>query len=115
MCHLLLLMPIFGLAVFWFWLISIAASVYRVILGLSGWLYYCVIKAMRRPVETGAEAILQSTVEVVGRESSLVRVRVRSEMWNAESRDDLHTGDRVEVTGIHGLTLVVRWINETMP
>lgn len=112
MCHLPLLMPIFGLAVFWLWPVSTATAIYIVILVLSAWLYYYVIKAMRRPVVSGMESLLHSTGEVIAQEGNLVRVRIQSEIWNAESTDDLQPRDQVEVIGVKGLQLKVRAIKK---
>ncbi|MGW8229305.1 MAG: hypothetical protein ACWGOW_10405 [Gammaproteobacteria bacterium] len=112
MCHLPLLMPIFGLAVFWFWPVSTATPIYIIILALSVWLYYYVIKAMRRPVVSGMEAVLHSTGEVVAKEGNLLQVRVLSENWYAESTDELLLNDQVEVIGFKGLKLKVRALGE---
>ncbi len=112
MCHLPLMMPILGLAVYWFWPVSTATYIYIVILVLSAWLYYYVIKAMRRPVVSGMESILHSTGEVISSEGNTVRVRVQSEIWNAESTDELQASDRVEIIGIKGLQLKVRAITK---
>ena len=108
MCHLLLLMPILGLPIFWLWPTSVAAPSYIVILLLSGWLYYYVIQAMRRPVETGPEEILHSIGKVVGLGERFARVRVHSEVWNAESPDKLRKGDLVTIEKLDGLILTVR-------
>ena len=101
-------MPILGLPIFWLWPMSVAAPSYIVILLLSGWLYYYVIVAMRRPVETGSEEILHSIGQVVGLGERFVRVRVHSEVWNAESPDKLRKGDLVTIEKLDGLILTVR-------
>lgn len=110
MCHLPLLLPILGLAVYWFWPVSTATFIYIPILMLSAWLYYYVIKAMRRPVVSGMESILHSTGEVISNDNNTLRVRVQSEIWNAESTDDLQPRDHIEVIGAKGLQLKVRAI-----
>jgi membrane protein implicated in regulation of membrane protease activity len=108
MCHLILLMPVFALAVFWIWPLAVAAPIYAVVSALSLWMYALVWQAMRRPVLIGAEELVHSTGEVMEVQGKTLRVRVHSEMWNAESRDSLRRGDRVQVIGITGLTLRVR-------
>jgi len=55
MCHIILMMPILALPLFWVLPLSIAAPVYGVILLLSSWLYYFTMQAMRRPTEIGSE------------------------------------------------------------
>lgn len=112
MCHLLLLMPILGIPVFWIWPLATAIPAYTVIVGLSAWLYYYVIKSMRRPVVSGQESMMHSTGEVVGKHGNLLHVRVQSEIWEAESTETLQTSDHVEVIGIRGLRLKVRRLIE---
>jgi membrane protein implicated in regulation of membrane protease activity len=112
MCHLPLLMPILGLAVYWFLPISVATIIYVIILILSAWLYYYVIKAMHRPVVSGMESMLHSDGKVVTKEGDVLQVRVHSELWDAESSDDLWPGDQIEVIGAKGLKLKVRALKE---
>ncbi len=111
MCHLVLLLPLLGLPVFWIFSLPIAATSYTVILALSLWLYYYVIKAMRQPVETGSEGLLRRVGTVVAGDSGRPRVYVASEYWNARSSDALKPGDRIKVVGLDGLTLRVNRID----
>jgi membrane-bound serine protease (ClpP class) len=108
MCHLILMLPVLGLPVFWLLPLSQALPVYGVILALSILVYVYVMRAMRHPVETGAEEILHSTGKVVEVGPKDVSVRVHSEMWRATSTEKLKPGDRVEIIGIEGLKLRVR-------
>ncbi len=85
---------------------SVAAPSYIVILLLSGLLYYYVIQAMRRPVETGSEEIPHSIGKVVGLGERFARVH--SEVWNAESPDKLRKGDLVTIEKLDGLIFTVR-------
>ncbi len=114
MCHIILLMPVLAIPLFWFLPLLVAVPVYGVILVASGWVYYLAIRVMRRPVGTGIEALIHSTGEVVGKkEGDLFRVRVQSEIWNAESTDNLRPGDCIEVISVKGLRLKVRCLSET--
>lgn len=108
MCHLLLFMPVFALPVFWIWPLSTALPVYLVIFVISVWIYIYVIKAMRRPVETGMEKLLQSIGEVLDVRTDGLTIRVQSEEWQARTRDSLNKGDRVQVIGKDGLVLKVQ-------
>jgi membrane protein implicated in regulation of membrane protease activity len=85
MCHLILLLPLVALPLFWLVPMSIAVPAYIAVLILSGGIYFLAIHAMHRPVQTGVEALLHSTGEVFRNEGGLFRVRVGSELWNAES------------------------------
>ena len=108
MCHFVLTLPVLGLIVFWLWPMPIAAPVYAVILVVSLAVYYLIMRAMRRPVMTGREEILRKSGTVIEARERRIRVRVRNELWNAESSDKLRPGDTVEITGMQGLMLQVR-------
>lgn len=108
MCHFVLTLPVLGLIVFWLWPMPIAAPVYAVILVASLAVYYLIMRAMRRPVMTGREEILRKSGTVIEARERRIRIRVRNELWNAESSDKLRPGDTVKITGIQGLVLQVR-------
>jgi membrane protein implicated in regulation of membrane protease activity len=112
MCHLLLLTPGFALAVFWIWPLSVAGPVYAAVVALSLWMYILILQAMRRPVLGGSDELLHSIGEVMEVRGHALRVRVHSEMWNAESSDALQRGERVKVIGLTGLILHVRRCQE---
>ena len=107
MCHLILLMPLISLPVFWLWPIEVAAPVYAVVFAVSVWTYVFAVRAMHRPVETGREAMLQSRGEVVAVHERKLSVQIGAERWDAESRAALQLGDRVRVTAIEGIVLTV--------
>ena len=108
MCHLILLMPVFALVVFWIWPLTVAAPVYAAVTLLSLWMYALIWRAMQRPVLGGSEELLHSIGEVIEVRGHTLRVRVHSEMWNAESDDALQRGERIKVIGMTGLILRVR-------
>jgi len=112
MCNLVLLLPLFGLAVFWSWPPAVAVPVYLAVLVVSAGVYYLALVAMRLPVRTGREALSGARGKVVSVASGELRVRVRSEVWRARASDKLSLGDPVEVQGIDGLTLKVKRIAE---
>jgi membrane protein implicated in regulation of membrane protease activity len=107
MCHLILLLPVFALPVFWWLPLTLAGPIYAAVFGLSAWMYYYVIQAMRRPIETGSEELLHSTGEVISVDGRRLRVRIHGETWIAESDDELRRGDRVAVLAVDGLHLRV--------
>jgi len=109
MCHIILLMPLLALPVFWLLPLGEAAPTYGVVAVLSAWLYYYVLRAMGRPVEIGREHLLGAVAEVVAVQGDgRFRVHVESEFWSAESREALRVGEQVEVTGVEGVVLKVR-------
>ncbi len=71
-----------------------------------------VVKARRRPVVTGREALLGSVGEVAEAHGHEGRVRVHSESWAARSRSPLQVGQQVRVLDVEGLTLVVEPVEQ---
>ncbi len=112
MCHLILLLPVLGVVVFWLWPLAVAVPAYAAILAVSLLFYYLIMQAMRRPVVTGAEEILRKTGKVLEVRGRKISVRVRGEIWNAESSDRLHSGDYVRITGLDGLVLRVQRLDD---
>lgn len=110
MCHLILLLPLLAIPLFWLLPLPLALPSYGVVLVISGGVYFLALRAMHRPVQTGVESLLRSTGCVIGRQDGRYQVRVLSEDWSAESADQLQPGDRVEIVSVHELRLQVRRI-----
>jgi membrane-bound serine protease (ClpP class) len=111
MCHLVLLLPIFGLVVFWILPIWIALPLYVLILLISLILYYAIMKAMKTPVKTGAKGMIGMVGNFLGFNSNEGIVRVHGEIWNASSPDNLNSGEEIRVVSVNGLHLLVESIN----
>ncbi|NIR28988.1 MAG: hypothetical protein GWN84_06670 [Gammaproteobacteria bacterium] len=107
MCHLILLLPVLGLAIFWMAPLPVAGPVYAIVLLLSVWLYGLIMRSMRQPVETGVERLRQEVGEVVATGGRTLTVRVQNELWRAKCNQTLERGDRVKVADVEGLTLRV--------
>ena len=107
MCHLILLLPLIALPIFWMVPLTFALLIYGAVLALSVWVYWFVMQSMRRPVETGTEELLHAAGRVLEVRGQSAQVRVHSEIWSAISRDRLRPNDVVEVIGIDGLKLRV--------
>ena len=107
MCHLVLLLPVLALPLFWLVPLSIAVPAYALVVVLSGGIYWLAVSAMRRPVQTGAESLAHRTGEVIAREDGVLRVRIHNEIWNAKSTDDLQPGDPIEVVAVEAMRLKV--------
>ena len=113
MCHLILLLPILALPLFWLvpWVVSV--PVYILILAISGGIYFFAIRAMRRPVVTGTQTLLRKLGKVVSKDSNGLQICTQGEIWSAESGDKLCPGERVEIIGVKGLRLKVRRLRDT--
>lgn len=110
MCHLVLLMPVFGLAVFLFLPLPYAAAIYLFIIAVSALLYRAVVRAMCRRVVTGTEALLGAQASVRRVDPGRMVVCLRGELWTARPAGFTgtpHPGEQVVVTEIRGNRLVV--------
>ena len=67
------------------------------------------IRFLRRyRIATGKEALIGASAEVIEPCHPRGRVRFRGEIWHAECDPGAEVGDRVTVTGVHGLTLTIQ-------
>lgn len=111
MCHVVLLLPLAGLGVFWLLPTPAAAIVYVVILLASALLFKRVADALRRDVQTGAETLLGASAHVIHAGPTGLIVQLRGTLWRAEQaergRREWSRGEQVRVTGRRGNTLEV--------
>lgn len=108
MYHLVLIMPVLGLVVFWIWPLYVALPVYLVILTLSAMVYFALLKAMRLPIKTGLQGLMDEIGEITDIKDHKGHIDVHGEIWEAESIGNLKKGDMAKVTGVNGLTLQVQ-------
>lgn len=112
MCHLVLLLPVFGLAVFWLLPPLEAVFAYMIVLGVSLLLYQSILEAMRLPVHSGAEGLVGSRGVVERIVDRRCIVRVGGELFTARPGRDLlahlHEGTTVVVTGVSGNSVEVK-------
>jgi len=106
MCHLILMLPVVALPVFWLLPLTIAAPVYGAASTLAGVVYYFTWETGRRPVVIGRERLVGMQARVLGTEPVL-RVELDGEPWRAKSADTLAAGDVVRVDAVRDLTLRV--------
>lgn len=106
MCHLILMLPVVALPVFWLLPMGIAAPVYGAASALAGVVYYFTWETGRRPVSIGRERLVGMTARVLETEPAL-RVELDGEAWRARSADALAAGDFVRVDAVRDLTLHV--------
>lgn len=113
MCHLILLMPIVALPVFWLFPLSMAGPLYALVFALSVLLYVAIFRIMRKPPETGMEGMIHASGVVERIAGENLTVRIHGEHWMAHHGvEQLAPGDRVEVVGIDGLTLRVARVKD---
>ena len=66
------------------------------------------VRSHKRAIITGQEGLIGSEGVVLNAINGKVVVRVLGEIWNADTDGSLKEGDSIKVTGIRGLTLVVK-------
>lgn len=111
MCHLILLMPVLALPIFWLMPLSFAIPIYMLIVLISGLLYWLIAKAMGKQPETGAESLIGAKAEVVSRlrpgDHAQYLVRSQGELWSGYSTDTLDIGEWVNIVALKGIGVVV--------
>lgn len=107
MCHLILLLPVLALPIFWVAPLSVAVPAYAAVVALSVWTYVLIMRSMHRPLESGVEKLEHDEGEVIETSGKRAMVRVESEIWQARCDEELRRGDRVRVLAVEGLTLRV--------
>ncbi len=108
MCHLLLIMPVVSLVLFWILPFEQALTIYLLILATCAVLYWLIWKALRRPVATGIEGMIGGVGEVLQSGEKSAKIFYKGEIWNAESAERLCAGDSVEIARLERMTLIVR-------
>lgn len=109
MCHLLLLLPVVALPVFWLLPLSVALPVYALSLAIAFWIYALAIKTSRQPAMTGAEGMIGKCGRVVRVEGRSATLLIHGELWSAEAEGEpLAVGEAALVLGIDGLRLKAR-------
>jgi len=115
MQHIILMLPLVGIIVFWIFPTGIAIPIYLLILMISGMLFWAIVRAIKKHPKTGAEGLIGATARIVSslqtsNEAQYV-VRIQGELWNASSSDILNVGELVTITSVNGLTLLVKRVN----
>lgn len=71
-----------------------------------------VIRAHKRAIVSGKEALIGTTGTVISLMNDHVTVSVLGEIWDARSNASLNEGDNIKVTAINGLTLNVEPVSQ---
>lgn len=110
MCHLVLLLPLLALPVFWLLPLSVAIPVYLLSLVVTWLAWRFIMRALHRPVVTGARGLVGAAAEVVAVNTGSgprFTVRTGGELWSARCDAPLRPGDSVVVRDVEGLRLRV--------
>lgn len=105
-CHLLLSMPIVGLAAFMFLPLPVAVPTYTVAAVASLLMYGKILKALRLPVVTGYTGMIGRRALVYSRAGDTGVVRCRGEFWSARFDSEVQPGEYVRVKDVRGLEII---------
>lgn len=111
MCHLILLIPLAGLPLFWLLPLGSALALNILLWWVSVIVFYYVVKAMRLPPQDGFRSLIGTNAEVasVAAPGSYAQylVRAEGELWSARCRAPLRPGDTVSIKSVDGIKLLV--------
>ncbi len=109
MCHVLLLLPVLALPVFWLWPPGIAWPVYGVAVAASLGIYAMVYWSWRAPLAHGPQVLLGASGTVVSIGERQITLRIGGELWLADVKGaPLALGENAEVVAVDGLRLTAR-------
>jgi membrane-bound serine protease (ClpP class) len=116
---ILLLLPLIGIAVFWLLPLPWNIVTYLIILIVSGLLYWVIAKAMKKRSKYGMEGLIGTEARVVSKlgphDEAQYMVRVRGELWSANSYDELKPDETVKILSVSGLILLVEKVSAETP
>ncbi len=113
MCHVVLLMPILGLPLFWLLPLGYALPTNIALWLIAAFLYWLIRKAMRKPIQDGFQSLIGTRAEVVSKRAPtysakyLVRAQGEGELWSAYSADALDIGEQVNIVAVRGIGVVI--------
>lgn len=113
MCHLLLLLPVVALPVFWLLPLPAALPLYAVAAGIGVGFYLFAWKVYRTPPANGLHRLIGATGSVVSVGARSITLRVGGELWMANVQDGpLTLGQRAVVVRVDGLRLTARPVDK---
>ncbi len=111
MCHLIFLVPLAGIPLFWVLPLGYALAINILLWIVCGLLGYKVVRAMMMPPKDGFKSLIGTEAMVVSAESQgygQYLVKAGHELWTARSTETLRLGERVKVSAADGIKLVVK-------
>ena len=110
MCHLILLMPVVGLPLFWLLPLGYALPINIALWLLSVFLFRLIRKAMMKPLQDGFRSLIGTEAEVVSKlvptHSARYLVRAPGELWSVSPADVLVFGEQVKQVAVRGMVVV---------
>jgi len=106
-CHLLLLVPVAGLGLFWVLPWPLASVIYTAGVAPSLLIAWAAWRALRTPPAMGIEAMVGGVGEAITDLAPSGQVRYRNDLWTARSPEPVKRGERVRIAAVEGLRLRV--------
>lgn len=106
-CHLLLLLPVAGLALFWYLPWPLAAILYVAGVAPSALLGWVSWRSLKTPPVMGMEAMLGEVGVAATDLTPVGQVRYHDALWTARSAEPVRRGGRVRIEAVDGLRLRV--------
>ena len=114
MCHLIFLVPLAGIPLFWILPLEYALPINILLWITSGILGYKVVRAMMMPSRDGFKSLIGTeamVVSMVNQSNGKYLVKAGHELWTARSNDTLRPGEKVRVAYLDGIKLMVARID----
>ena len=107
-CHLLLLLPLAGLALFFVLPWPVALGIDVVLAAIAAGIAVPGMRALRQPITTGREALVGQIGEAASDVQREGLVRYGGELWTATANGvRISAGTRVRIRGVEGLKLLI--------
>lgn len=106
--HLLVLLPVLGLAFFFVLPWSLAVPAFAAVAMISAVMFVPALRALRLPPKTGVEGMIGGAARVVEPLRPQGVVRYGGELWQAVADEPLDPGIWVRIVAVSGMTLEVR-------
>lgn len=110
MCHLVFLIPLAGIPLFWILPLGYALLINILLWIVCGLLGYKVVRAMVMPPKDGFRSLIGTeaiVVSMVNQGYDRYLVKAGHELWTARSAETLRPGEKVQVIYLDGIKLVV--------
>lgn len=103
-------LPLLGIALFLVLPFAAALPAYLAVVVFSAFYLWLMMRAMRLPKRTGTRQMIGSMVTVLDWKGNSGQVICEGEIWHAAAKGSqtFRKGERVAVTRINGLTLLVK-------
>lgn len=86
MCHIILVIPVLALGMFFFLPFGVALSIYLPVTAATGFIYFKLIAAVRSKVQTGMEQMIGEEAVVIKDINPEGKVEIMDEIWRAMAK-----------------------------